>query len=49
MRFFPCFPPHNLCATAFSAMTAVKMKQRKRLQLSVSVWLSLQLIQELIS
>jgi len=48
-RFLLCFSTIYLCETAFSAMTVLKVKERNRLQLSVSVWISLQFIPELIS
>jgi len=49
MSFLLCFSTTYLCETAFSAMTVLKTKQRNHLQLSVSVWRSLQFIPELIS
>jgi len=49
MRFLLCFSTTHFCETAFSAVTVLKTKQRNCLQISVSVWLSLQFIQELIS
>jgi len=49
MRFLLCFSTTYLCETAFAAMNVLKTKQKNRLQLSVSVWLSLQFIPELIS
>jgi len=49
MRFLFFFSTTYLCETAFSAMTVFKTKQRNRLQLPDSVWLSLQFIPEVIS
>jgi hypothetical protein len=49
MRFLLCFSTTNLCETAFSAMTMLKTKQRNRVQLSVTVWLSLKFIPDLMS
>jgi len=46
VRFLLCFSTTYLCETAYSAVTVLKTKQRNRLQLSVSVWLSLQFIPE---
>jgi len=49
VRFLLCFSTTYLCETVFSAVTVLKTKQRHHLQLSVSVWLSLQFISELLS
>jgi hypothetical protein len=49
MGYLLCFSTTHICETAFSAMTVLKTKQRIRLQLSVSVWLSFQFIPKLIS
>ena len=49
MWFLLCFSTTYLRETAFAAMTVLKTKQRNSLQLSVSVWLSLQFIPEIIS
>jgi hypothetical protein len=49
MRFFLSFSTTYLFETAFSAMTALKTTQRNCLQLSVSVWLSVQFIAKITS
>jgi hypothetical protein len=45
MKFLLCVSTTHLCETVFSAMT----KQRNPLQQSVPVWVSLELIPELLS
>jgi hypothetical protein len=45
-EIYLCFPTTYLCDTAFFAMTVIRRNQN-RLQLSISVWLSLQFIQQL--
>jgi len=49
MKFHFRFSTMYLCETAFSATTVLKTKQRNCLQLSLSIWLPLQFIPELIS